>query len=395
MAGPSLEGLINPRMLQWAREQCRMDVALAARRVNKSASQLEKWEQGHAFPTLNQVRSLAKIYKRSVGVFFLREEPPPDPRPVDYRRFELSKPQVMSTELANTIREAEAKRLAALDIFIQAEDEAPIFDAFLNPQLDPESAAEFLGGRLGITMQLRQKWSDDYQALAAWKSRVEALGVLVMQSSGVNVKEMRGCSLAFFPLPVIILNAADTPLGRIFSLVHELTHLASQQSALCDEIEGAPRDEPRQRVEVFCNHVAGAVLIPRGPLFEQPEIARAEGRVTWTDEQLRRFRRIFWASREAILRRLLIFGRTSKQHYRDMCKQFEDEYERAASKPKRPIIVPISTRVLLNNGRLLTRLVVGAYDASVISGPELSRILGTKIDHLPQINEGLREREVA
>lgn len=393
MAGPSLEGLINPRMLEWAREQCRMDIATVASRLKKKESHLLDWESGQSVPTLSQLRKLASLYKRSVGVFFLNNEPSSGPRPVDYRRFELSEQHVMSTELVNTIRDAEAKRLAALDIYVQADDQPPAFDAWISGDMPAESAALMLSDRLSVGMQTRRGWSDEFQALSAWKVRVEALGVLVMQSSGVLLSETRGCSLALFPLPVIILNASDSPLGRIFTLLHELTHLARSESGLCDEIEEAPRDASSQSVEVYCNRVAGAVLVPTADLLGQPDVATSNGAVAWSSDQLRGLRRTFWASREVILRRLLILKRATMAHYRYMRDIFQDEYARMSPRPSGP--VPISRRVLLSNGQRLTRLVVEAYDASVITGPELSRILGTKLDHLPQINDVLRKREIA
>jgi hypothetical protein len=48
--------------------------------------------------------------------------------------------------------------------------------------------------------------------------------------------------------------------------------------------------------------------------------------------------------------------------------------------------------VVLGNGRLLTRLALDAYAASAITGSELSRFLGTKLDHLPKIAEIMHER---
>lgn len=123
MAGPALDGLLNPAMLRWAREQSRIELADAARRVNQSVQRLEEWESGERTPTLNQLRGLANMYKRSVGVFFLREIPQVPRRPRDYRRLELSADGILSPKAANGIRECEAKRDAALDIHLEMETE--------------------------------------------------------------------------------------------------------------------------------------------------------------------------------------------------------------------------------------------------------------------------------
>jgi Zn-dependent peptidase ImmA (M78 family) len=60
---------------------------------------------------------------------------------------------------------------------------------------------------------------------------------------------------------VVALNTRDAPQARTFTLLHELAHIALRTGeALCDLTEQTPADA---RVEVFCNHVAGAALQPR------------------------------------------------------------------------------------------------------------------------------------
>ena len=75
-----------------------------------------------------------------------------------------------------------------------------------------------------------------------------------------------------------------------------------------------------------------------------------------------------------------------------MRAQFEAEYE--ALRNRQEGFVPPPRKVVLGNGRFLTRLVLDAYAASAITGTELARILGTKLDHLPGINDIIRRERV-
>src|SRR5690606_6130599 len=138
MAGPSLEGLVNPEMLRWAREQSRVELLDAAKSAGQKPERLEEWETGRRTPTLNQLRRLAGIYKRSVGIFFLREVPQVPRRQRDYRRLELSSEGTLSSRAANGIRECEAKRDAALDIYLELETEPPQWTLELPHELKPE-----------------------------------------------------------------------------------------------------------------------------------------------------------------------------------------------------------------------------------------------------------------
>jgi Zn-dependent peptidase ImmA (M78 family)/DNA-binding XRE family transcriptional regulator len=393
MAGPSLKGIVNPELLAWAREASRLDVETAAQKIGVAPEKLASWEDGTAEPTITQLRKLADTYRRAVTFFFLERKPRAAKRLPDFRRLELSADDVESPELANMIREAQAKRAEALNIFAESEDTPPEFLIALDRRLQPEAAAVSLRAQLGIEFQQQRRWSDEYQALRAWKAAAEARGVMVLQSSGVSIDEMRGCAIAEFPLPVVILNGSDRPLGRIFTLLHELVHLAHRESALCDMREQVPRNDEQERIEAYCNHVAGAVLVPAEFLNLEADVRSANAQTVWDNEQLSRYRRQFWASRETVLRRLLILGRTSAQFYRRMRNEFVQQY--ANQTADTDIIVPVHRRVLMRNGDFLTSLALGAYDAGVLTGSALARVLGTKLEHVPKIITELRSRLVA
>lgn len=393
MAGPSLEGLLNPDLLTWAREACALDIEGAAHRIGVKPEKLADWEAGRATPTLRQLREIAKVYRRSISVFFLRERPRRLRFPTDYRRLELSAANVMSPTLATAIREAYAKREAALDIFAQLEEEPPKFNLRLAPHTPYTDAARILTDALGLAVKQRAHWRTDYDALNAWRTAIEAQGVLVMQASDIDTQEMRGVSISLRPLPIIILNSADRPLGRVFTLLHELTHLARSESILCDFRDDQPMARDARQVEIYCNHVAGAVLVPREDLLRLPKVARATRNSRWIDTDLDEMRSVFWASREVILRRLQIIGRTSEEFYAQRRLQFIQEYERLRESSSG--FAHWHRRVIARNGRLLTRLVLDAYNANAITGSEVSRVLGTKLDHLPKIMEAMTERDAA
>ncbi|MBS0578514.1 MAG: ImmA/IrrE family metallo-endopeptidase [Proteobacteria bacterium] len=392
MAGPSLLGIVNPKLLEWARTACALDIPAAAHKIGVKPEKVAAWEKGTAAPSIAQLRKLADVYRRAVSFFFLNEKPRAAKAPTDFRRFEVRRAERSTPELLNAIREAQAKRDAALEIFKDMEDTPPEFDLTLRSEGDPERAAAKLVDQLGITLSERANWND-YRALRAWKAAAEAHGVLVMQVSRIPLDEMRGCSLAMFPLPVILLNSTDSVLGRVFTLLHELTHLARHESALCDT-EESTRQGDVESTEAFCNHVAGAMLIPQEALLAEPLVQSANRRTEWSNDFLKRMRNRFRASREVVLRRLLILGKTSRESYRKKREEFQDEYALLRSEQDGGF-VPFPRKVVLGNGRLLTGLVLDAYDSRMITGSELSRILGTKLDHLTAIVSEMRGPDIA
>jgi len=120
---------------------------------------------------------------------------------------------------------------------------------------DPPETAGEVRARLGVGVERIAGSADANAALRVWIDAVEAAGVLVFQMSRVPVEECRGFALDDADLPVIMLNGADAPQARCFTLVHELAHLLDRTGALCALDEDA-------EVEQRCNRFAAAVLMP-------------------------------------------------------------------------------------------------------------------------------------
>jgi Zn-dependent peptidase ImmA (M78 family) len=94
--------------------------------------------------------------------------------------------------------------------------------------------------------------------------RIEEIGVLVMRrgdlghsSKPLAVEEFRGFAIFDNFAPVIFINQSDVPSARLFTLIHELTHIWIGQSGISD---GSPTTEHKE--EILCNAVAAEFLVP-------------------------------------------------------------------------------------------------------------------------------------
>src|SRR5262249_1385864 len=155
------------------------------------------------------------------------------------------------------------RREAARDLFEQLDEEIPRFDAKAEPSEDAELVGKRIREILGVTWETQLGWPSAHAALNAWRSAIERLGILVFQSSDMSVEEMRGISIPHGPLPVILLNSADAPHGRIFTLVHEFAHiLLTNAGHETSSLEGQRKPED-QKLERISNRFAAAALMPR------------------------------------------------------------------------------------------------------------------------------------
>ena len=71
---------------------------------------------------------------------------------------------------------------------------------------------------------------------------------------------MRGFVFATPPFPTMAINAKDSYYGRAFTILHELSHIILNISAICDPLFSV-RNNP-ERIEQLCNRIAGETLVP-------------------------------------------------------------------------------------------------------------------------------------
>ena len=111
-----------------------------------------------------------------------------------------------------------------------------------------------------MTTVEQESWRDDYEALRAWRSRLDDRGVLVF-SLEIGKNDVRGFSAWDDKAPLIVMNASSvSAAARAFTIGHELGHLVARQDSACIESEGpAPLDSP---VERWCEEFAAALLMP-------------------------------------------------------------------------------------------------------------------------------------
>jgi len=141
---------------------------------------------------------------------------------------------------------------------------------------------------------------------------------------------MRGFSISEIPYPTITLNRSDSPLGRIFTLIHEFSHLLLDKGGLCTL---TVNDENHFEIEKFCNAISGAALVPEFLLKNIEIVKNQEKEKEWEYDELDYLKKIFWASHEVILRRLLIIEKTDTAYY-----QKKRKYWSQLPKPSKIIV---------------------------------------------------------
>ncbi len=397
---PRVKALINPDLITWARNTAGFTTAEAAARLKITEEQLVAWEAGGDAPSITQLRKLAGLFKRPLAVFYLSEVPTTFQVMRDLRRLPGSGLRRFPPNLQLEIRAANERRELALELAGDLGEAPPPFSLTANDRDNPEEVGARIRLALGVTDQLQANWkdADGRTGFNAWRSRIENAGALVFQATRFATEEASGFAIAADVLPVIVINRKDPPTRRTFSLLHELAHLMVRISGVSDLETDAARPPEDQRIEIFCNHVAAAALMPKEALLAEPLVVdRGPRSANWTDDELRELARRFSISREALLRRLLTFDRTTNEFYRQKRGQYNAEYRAARERQKLkasdegiPRNMPQET--ISNFGRPLVRMLLGNYYQDRITLSDVLGYLGLKVKHIAKLEQvaGLR-----
>jgi Zn-dependent peptidase ImmA (M78 family)/DNA-binding XRE family transcriptional regulator len=389
---PSVLAEVEPELLSWARDTGGFTLDEAAKKLGISEDRLTKWENGTVKPTVKQLRTLARVYRRPIAVFFFAT-PPEEPNPPrDFRRLPGTVAGVESPDLRFEIRRATFRRDIALELIEVTGDEPQAFPFMSELPDSPENLAGVIRGALDVSTSQQAEWRDQYEAFNGWRGAVERAGALVLQMTDVDVSEARAFSIGERPLPAVVLNIKDPPRARIFSLLHEVAHIVLQISGLCDLDDIASRGRDELRIERFCNATAGAALLPRDAVLAAPTVVEHGASEVWSDDELDDLSRRFAASREAVLRRLLDLDRTTQEFYSTRRARFLEEYEEMR-RGRTGGFAPPASMAVASAGPALTSLVLDSYADGTITASDVSEYLGVRLKHLPRIADqvsGLR-----
>lgn len=379
----TIRALCKPELVKWAREQSRLPLDVAAKKLSIAPERLSSWESGTNKPTINQLRNISRLYRYPLSFFYLPQIPVrPESNIPDYRRLPDSGVSNISPDLASTIRSVTEKREILLEL-MQNKNESPTsFQYFASPTIDPENLGNELRNIFGITDQIQSSWRDPRIAFNSWREIAEDLGVFVIQTKNIPLNDLRAFSIYSNLAPLIILNRKDTYAGRIFSLLHEFTHLLKRSSALCDMKEDNLHLPEDQTIEIYCNHVAGACLVPKSSIENNQIVLGKRNNPIYSDDEMKELATHYSVSREVVLRRLLILNKTTQEYYEQKRSDWNREY---ASRPKPKGFTPVPTDIVSLLGKPYVKNVIDSYKKEYITAHVLSDYLGAKLKHLNSI----------
>jgi Zn-dependent peptidase ImmA (M78 family) len=259
--GKAVEVPITPSVLDWALAESGFSDKAIAEELSASVEDITAWKDGTAKPSLTQFRKLAGKLHRPLATFLLPEPPKKKQIRVEFRdisgreRRSLSPTERRYMRRAHRIQEVLGWIARELDQQGASLKRHTLSDS-------PELSAGEVRSTLSVTVEQQQDWHSASRAFDEWRSRVEALGVAVFLYA-LGEKSVRGFSIWHDVAPVIAVNTAWREEARIYTLFHELGHLATRTNSACAEWRGGTHNRSTDPAERWCEHFAAALLMPR------------------------------------------------------------------------------------------------------------------------------------
>jgi Zn-dependent peptidase ImmA (M78 family) len=382
MSSKSFNVSVEPAVLIWARESIGMSIDAVVKKIKGiTINTIKEWEKkdGAVKPTFAQIEKLSTVYKRPLSAFLLPAPPQEPPFPKDFRTLPSEERQSLKPKTYLAIRKARRFQYSAIELIKELGEESKKLSIKANPSDNPETLAEKVRIQFGIKEFPRSTSFTKETALEEWIKILENNGILVFQISITKNKEIRGFSLIDEAVPVIVLRRSDETLAKIFTLFHELAHLLLREGGICD------LEESEISHEKFCNHFAGAFLVPRDKLLNH-SIVKANAKVReWPENFLRDIARDFNISKEVVLRRLLILDLTTKKYYLKKHKEWKSKYKEPFGRGKKDEI----KICLKERGKKYISMAFDAYERKKIDEMRVADYLGVTSDKIPKVKEAI------
>ncbi len=308
---------VNPAVLRWARKTAGLsveEVVLKLKRKSITANTVTAWERGDSSPDYLQLETLSyKIYKRPLAIFFFPEPPIEETPKQAFRTLPEQETEQMSPRMRYLLRQAKSMQLNLDELYDGANpaEHQIVRDMKFTPDISIVEMVTNIRKYLNVELNTQVQWKNAEEAFKAWRNALEKCGVFVFKEAFKD-DSYSGFCLYDEQFPLIYVNNSKSNTRQIFTLFHELCHLLSGTGGVDKPIEGyidfLQGDD--KRIEVSCNHFAGAFLVP------DDDFDRQIASLSINDVIIGDLANRYCVSREVILRKFYDRNAVSQQFYK-------------------------------------------------------------------------------
>lgn len=320
---------INPSRLEWCLNAVQINIKYLSVELRIAQKTLEQAMESKEVFSVNQLEKIATYFNRNL-LFFLESEEPQEDKiySPQFRTINNQNP-IHSSKLRGFIEQVEKQRQIYIGLLEDLGETInnDWYPDYLNLNEDIKNISA------DIRKWLRLAVFDDFSAI---RDAVEKKGIMIIVSNGYNGKwqidkknPVRGFSLYYEVLPIIVIKKQASLGAQTFTLMHELAHLLlHRESAIDNNNEDFYNYQGKEKE---ANEFAGNLLIP-DDFLKQIDVEKVlELQVQKYDSFFKEYRKSWSVSNTAILVRLVKNEKISQEHYQSYVNYQEEQLRRKAN----------------------------------------------------------------
>ncbi len=386
-----VRAMINKETLRFIREHIGITIPYIKKTTKFDEEKYTQWESVSSgkFPTCNQAKEIAKCFRIPFAGLYMQAK--------DIKLNHIPKIYNMRTLYGHDNIDDSSINLAIIDLLnyrellieTKTELKEPImpFTLSINGE-DIKHWATSIRELFALDLAEQYKLKSKRQFYLYVRKKIEERSLFVHSFSGVDTDVLRGIALYNDIFPVIGINDDDRYPAKTFSIIHELVHIFKRSSTMCNDMFNS---FSTQQEEIFCNAVAGEVLVPHEALST---ILKNRKINEFTEDVIGILADVFSVSKEVVLRRLFDSRRISRTEYDTFLMEFKRtfELEKQANKDSRerlkaegrPSVIPrnISRETIDKNSSTLCQTLYQGYGEGIFDRQDIARYLRIDQKHI-------------
>lgn len=370
---------VNGEVLTWARESLALTRNQVTEKTDILARRLVQLESGEKQPTLEELKTLSKTYKRTIATLLLNRPPAEKPLPQDRRTIDSKELGNFHEKTIMAVRKARALAQGFVELREEMGIEFSKFSQLASITDQPQIVARKVRQMLQLD-EIREITNINH-ALESYIEKVESLGVVVFQLS-LTQDNLRGFAIVDDIVPIIgIKRGGEQAHSKTFTLFHELGHILLNEGGLCDLSPNTQLE-----IEKWCNAFSAEILVPTAELLRMEIVIdyQNQGQKIWAKKDLVNLANYFHVGPLAILRSLLEKKLTTIAFYKEKHEKWNKP---SFGRAKYPEGRNIAKETIKEKGRTYIDLAFKAYDQNRINIKDLSDFLGVKLSYISKTRQ--------
>ena len=313
---------VNKETLRFIRDKKQVSFDYIERNAKFPEEKITMWEDetSDKLPTINQAKKLALCYRVPFAGFYMNSS--------DINLSHL--PRIINKRtMLGAVMDDSAVNLALLDLINERDfyvetkenlrETVPVFDLHIPDTFPTTEWARIIREYFDIKLFEQFKCNSRRKFYLYLREKIESKGIFIQGFQKVDVMTLRGVAIVDDSMPIIGINDDDRYPAKTFSILHEVVHIIKRTSSICNDMFTS---NSWDNEEVFCNAVAGELLVPRNALFS---VAEKYSQYTIVDVDA--MAKKFSVSSEVIARRLYDTGKCEKAWYEQISDELKQKYD--------------------------------------------------------------------